>query len=82
MRPGSDQHNNDAPPTSSSCAGRRASDIDWLEDVVRDGAEQGQFSVGDQRPRDVMRNISRKMRVNFFRNVGNRTKGRNSATKS
>jgi hypothetical protein len=53
MRPGSDQHNNDAPPTSSNCAGRRASDTDWLEDVVRDGAEQGQFNVGDKRPRDV-----------------------------
>ena len=54
MRPGSDQHNNDAPPTSSNCAGRRASDTDWLEDVVRDGAEQGQFNVDDQRPRDVV----------------------------
>jgi hypothetical protein len=31
--------------------------LDWLEDVVRDGAEQGQFTVGDQRPRDVAAQI-------------------------
>ena len=27
--------------------------VDWLEEVVRDGVEQGQFTIGDQRPRDV-----------------------------
>jgi TetR/AcrR family transcriptional repressor of nem operon len=27
--------------------------LDWLEDVVREGKERGQFSIGDQRPRDV-----------------------------
>jgi len=32
--------------------------IDWLEDVVRDGVEQGQFTVGDQRPRDVAAQIA------------------------
>ena len=31
--------------------------IDWLEEVVRDGVEQGQFSIGDQRPRDVAAQI-------------------------
>jgi TetR/AcrR family transcriptional regulator, transcriptional repressor for nem operon len=32
--------------------------LDWLEDVVRDGAEQGQFTIGDQRPRDVAAQIA------------------------
>ena len=32
--------------------------IDWLEDVVREGAERGQFKIGDQRPRDVAMQIS------------------------
>jgi TetR/AcrR family transcriptional repressor of nem operon len=27
--------------------------FDWLEDVVREGIEQGQFAIGEQRPRDV-----------------------------
>ena len=27
--------------------------LDWLEDVVREGVERGQFSIGEQRPRDV-----------------------------
>jgi TetR/AcrR family transcriptional repressor of nem operon len=27
--------------------------VDWLEEVVRDGVEQGQFTIDDQRPRDV-----------------------------
>jgi TetR/AcrR family transcriptional repressor of nem operon len=27
--------------------------LDWLEDVVRDGVEQGRFAIGEQRPRDV-----------------------------
>jgi TetR/AcrR family transcriptional repressor of nem operon len=27
--------------------------LDWLEGVVREGVERGQFSIGDQRPRDV-----------------------------
>lgn len=27
--------------------------IDWLEDVVREGVKNGQFAIGDQRPRDV-----------------------------
>jgi TetR/AcrR family transcriptional repressor of nem operon len=27
--------------------------LDWLEDVVREGVEQGQFAIGPQRPRDV-----------------------------
>jgi TetR/AcrR family transcriptional repressor of nem operon len=31
--------------------------VDWLEEVVRDGAEQGQFTIGDQRPRDVAAQI-------------------------
>ena len=31
--------------------------LDWLEEVVRDGAEQGQFTIGDQRPRDVAAQI-------------------------
>jgi TetR/AcrR family transcriptional regulator, transcriptional repressor for nem operon len=31
--------------------------LDWLEDVVRDGVELGQFNVGDQRPRDVAAQI-------------------------
>ena len=31
--------------------------IDWLEDVVRDGVEQAQFTIGDQRPRDVAAQI-------------------------
>jgi hypothetical protein len=32
--------------------------LDWLEDVVRDGVEQGQFTIGDQRPRDVAAQIA------------------------
>jgi len=32
--------------------------VDWLEDVVRDGVEQGQFTIGDQRPRDVAAQIA------------------------
>ena len=32
--------------------------VDWLEEVVRDGVEQGQFIVGDQRPRDVAAQIA------------------------
>jgi TetR/AcrR family transcriptional repressor of nem operon len=32
--------------------------LDWLEDVVRDGAGQGQFTIGDQRPRDVAAQIA------------------------
>jgi TetR/AcrR family transcriptional regulator, transcriptional repressor for nem operon len=32
--------------------------LDWLEEVVRDGVEQGQFTIGDQRPRDVATQIS------------------------
>lgn len=32
--------------------------LDWLEDVVREGVEQGQFTVGDQRPRDVAAQIA------------------------
>lgn len=31
--------------------------VDWLEEVVRDGVEQGQFTIGDQRPRDVAAQI-------------------------
>ena len=27
--------------------------LDWLEDVVREGVERGQFKIGDQRPCDV-----------------------------
>ena len=32
--------------------------VDWLEDVVREGAGRGQFKIGDQRPRDVAKQIS------------------------
>ena len=32
--------------------------LDWLEDVIRDGVEEGQFTVGDQRPRDVAAQIA------------------------
>jgi hypothetical protein len=32
--------------------------LDWLEDVVRDGVEQGQFTIGDQRPRDVAAQVA------------------------
>ena len=32
--------------------------LDWLEDVVRDGAERGQFKIGDQRPCDVAMQIA------------------------
>lgn len=32
--------------------------LDWLEGVVREGAERGQFQIGDQRPRDVATQIS------------------------
>jgi TetR/AcrR family transcriptional regulator, transcriptional repressor for nem operon len=31
--------------------------VDWLEEVVCDGVEQGQFTIGDQRPRDVAAQI-------------------------
>jgi TetR/AcrR family transcriptional repressor of nem operon len=31
--------------------------LDWLEDVVREGVEQGQFAIGGQRPRDVAMQI-------------------------
>ena len=31
--------------------------VDWLEEVVRDGVEHGQFTIGDQRPRDVAAQI-------------------------
>jgi TetR/AcrR family transcriptional regulator, transcriptional repressor for nem operon len=31
--------------------------VDWLEEVVRDGVEQGQFTIGNQRPRDVAAQI-------------------------
>ena len=27
--------------------------LDWLEGVVREGVERGQFSIGEQRPRDI-----------------------------
>jgi TetR/AcrR family transcriptional regulator, transcriptional repressor for nem operon len=27
--------------------------LDWLENIVREGVERGQFAIGDQRPRDV-----------------------------
>jgi TetR/AcrR family transcriptional repressor of nem operon len=32
--------------------------LDWLEDVIRDGVEAGQFTIGDQRPRDVAAQIA------------------------
>jgi len=32
--------------------------LDWLEDVIRDGVEEGQFTIGDQRPRDVAAQIA------------------------
>ena len=32
--------------------------VDWLEEVVRDGVEQGQFTIDDQRPRDVAAQIA------------------------
>jgi len=32
--------------------------LDWLEDVIRDGLEEGQFTIGDQRPRDVAAQIA------------------------
>jgi len=32
--------------------------LDWLEDVVRDGVEERQFTIGDQRPRDVAAQIA------------------------
>lgn len=32
--------------------------LDWLEDIVREGTERGQFQIGDQRPRDVATQIS------------------------
>ena len=31
--------------------------LGWLETIVRDGVEHGQFSIGDQRPRDVAMQI-------------------------
>ena len=31
--------------------------LDWLEEVIRDGVEQGQFTIDDQRPRDVATQI-------------------------
>jgi len=31
--------------------------LDWLEDVIRDGVELGQFTIGDQRPCDVAAQI-------------------------
>jgi TetR/AcrR family transcriptional regulator, transcriptional repressor for nem operon len=31
--------------------------VDWLEEVVREGVEQSQFTIGDQRPRDVAAQI-------------------------
>lgn len=31
--------------------------LDWLENVVREGVERGQFHIGDQRPRDVAMQI-------------------------
>jgi TetR/AcrR family transcriptional regulator, transcriptional repressor for nem operon len=31
--------------------------LDWLEDVVREGVERGQFEIGGQRPRDVAMQI-------------------------
>ena len=27
--------------------------LDWLEDIVREGVARGQFTIGEQRPRDV-----------------------------
>ena len=32
--------------------------LDWLESVVREGVERGQFKIGDQRPRDVAMQIA------------------------
>ena len=32
--------------------------LDWLEDIVRDGVERGQFQIGDQRPCDVAKQIA------------------------
>ena len=31
--------------------------FDWLESIVREGVERGQFRIGDQRPRDVAKQI-------------------------
>jgi TetR/AcrR family transcriptional repressor of nem operon len=31
--------------------------LDWLENIVREGVERGQFAIGDQRPRDVAMQI-------------------------
>ena len=31
--------------------------LQWLEKVVREGVERGQFRIGDQRPRDVAMQI-------------------------
>lgn len=31
--------------------------LDWVEGVVREGVERGQFDIGDQRPRDVAAQI-------------------------
>ena len=31
--------------------------LDWLETIVREGVELGQFAIGDQRPRDVAMQI-------------------------
>ena len=31
--------------------------LDWLESIVREGVERGQFRIGDQRPRDVAKQI-------------------------
>jgi hypothetical protein len=32
--------------------------LDWLEGVVREGVERGQFSIGDQRAREVAMQIA------------------------
>jgi TetR/AcrR family transcriptional repressor of nem operon len=32
--------------------------LDWLEGIVRDGVERGQFQIGDQRPRDIATQIA------------------------
>lgn len=32
--------------------------LGWLESIVREGVERGQFSIGDQRPRDVATQIA------------------------
>jgi TetR/AcrR family transcriptional repressor of nem operon len=47
-----------SPPVQTALHRFAQMHFDWLESIVRDGVERGQFKIGDQRPRDVAKQIA------------------------